>query len=60
LVSGLKYPFEEHTALTIQILSIYLVNYLKAEALDMKSQILATQKTFAGYGHAVWPRLAKY
>ena len=42
------------------ILSIYLVNSLKVEALDIKSQILATPKTFVGYGHAVWLRPAKF
>ena len=28
--------------------------------MDIKSQILATPKTFAGYGHAVWLRPAKF
>ena len=28
--------------------------------MDIKSQILADPKTFAGYGHAVWLRPAKF
>ena len=28
--------------------------------MDIKSHILVDPKTFAGYGHAVWPRLAKF